>query len=208
MKEQLIKLFGEIWYERLKDYLYTKEFLNIAQQVSLLRKTKTIYPSADKIFRIFKEVPFDDIRIIWLGLDPYPDGSACGHSFCNCEAIRPSKSLKFIHQEIESEYPELTDRFVMPFGGIDKWNLEYLIKQGIFLWNTALTVEKSKPGSHLELWEPFTKRVINELNKSEYLIWILLGNNAQKFEKLINPKHDIVKGVHPSAHNYNPDAGL
>ena len=69
MKEQLIELFGEIWYERLKDYLSTKEFLNIAQQVSLIRKSKTVYPSADRIFRIFKELPFDKVRVVMLAMD-------------------------------------------------------------------------------------------------------------------------------------------
>ena len=203
MKEQLIELFGEIWYERLKDYLSTKEFLNIAQQVSLIRKSKTVYPSADRIFRIFKELPFDKVRVVMLAMDPYHDGSASGRAFDNSEAFHPSPSLKNIHKEIEMEYPELTDRFIMPFGGMDKWDLGYLVQQGVFLYNSALTVEKGKAGSHLKLWEPFTARVIQELNKSTHLAWLLLGRDAQKFKPSLNPKHKIIEAPHPASESYS-----
>ena len=110
MKEQLIKLFGIYWHERLKDYLNTKEFLNIAQTVSARRKVTTVYPSADRIFRIFQEVSFEEVRCVMLSMDPYNDGSASGIAFDNSEAIKPSPSLKNIHKEIEMEYPELTEQ--------------------------------------------------------------------------------------------------
>ena len=203
MKEQLINMFGISWYERLKDYLHTKEFLNIAQQVSLIRKSKIVYPPADRIFRIFKELPFDKVRVVALSMDPYNDGAASGRAFDNSESIRPSPSLKNIHKEIEMEYPELTDRFIMPFGGMDKWDLGYLVQQGVFLYNSALTVEKGKAGSHLKLWEPFTSRVIQELNKSPYLIWLMMGKDAQKFKMFINPKHKLIESPHPAAESYS-----
>jgi len=138
--------------------------------INSLRERKVIvYPSSDKVFKIFKEVPFDKVRVVILSMDPYNDGAATGIAFDNSESIRLSSSLKYIFQEIEQEYPELTDRFEWPLGGLDKGNLSYMIKQGIFLYNTALTVEKKKAGSHMDMWRPFTIKVIEALNKVEWL---------------------------------------
>jgi uracil-DNA glycosylase len=208
MEEKLIRWFGETWVEALGGYLKSPEFLSIGRQITEIRKTAEVFPKGENVFRIFKELPVNQITTILLGLDPFPNSSACGHSFCNCEALKLSPSLKYIIQEINEEYPETIDRFVMPGGGLSTWDLTYLIRQGVFLYNVALTVEKSKPESHLELWKLFTKRVIDELNKQDFLVWLLLGKRAQEFEKDINPKHSIVKAVHPSAQNYNPNTGF
>ena len=206
MKEKLLELFGENWYSRLGEYLLSKEFLKIGITINQLREYKTIYPSSDKIFRIFKEVPYDKISLILLGQDVYHDGSACGHAFCNCESYHISPSLRIIFKEIEQEYPELTDRFEMPLGGLDMGDLSYLVKQGVFLLNTALTVEKSKPGSHMDLWKPFTLKVIETLNKIEWLPWLLLGKKAQELIPLINPKHSLILTDHPAAMIYTTNA--
>lgn len=203
MKEKLTNLFGEEWYSVLSEYLHSKEFLALGYKINELRSTKTIYPSPDKVFRIFKEVPYSKLSLILIALDPYHDGSACGKAFCNCESLKLSPSLKIIHKEIELEYPELTDRFEMPFGGLDKADLSYLVKQGVFLYNTALTVEKSKPDSHTDLWKPFTIKVIETLNKIEWLPWLLLGKKAQEFISLINPNHSVITAPHPAAEVYS-----
>lgn len=194
LKEKLLTLFHEEWYRAMKDYLHSPNFLSIGSKLAQMRKYSTIYPSSDKVFRIFKELPLSNVRVCLIGLDPYnTPNTACGHSFCGCGAHIVPPSLKIIHKQIELEYPELTDRFVMPFGGIDKWDLSYLVKQGVFLWNTALTVEKSKPESHIDLWKPFTVRVIEELNKQSFLIYILLGKKVQEYENIINSKHICIK---------------
>jgi uracil-DNA glycosylase len=208
MKERLINLFGSSWFYQLEPYLLSKEFLKIGQTINQLREHKTIYPSSDKIFRIFKEVPYEKVNLMLLAMDPYPDGSGCGKAFCNCESLKLSPSLKIIFKEIEQEYPELTDRFEMPLGGLDMGDLGYLVKQGVFLLNTALTVEKSKPGSHMDLWKPFTLKVIETLNKIEWIPWLLLGKKAQELLPLINPKHSIICGLHPAAEIYKPGCGF
>ena len=206
MEEKLINWFGPIWREALGDYLKSPEFFSIGRQITEIRKTTEVFPKGENVFRIFKELSIDNVSVVLLGLDPFPNSSACGHSFCNCEALKLSPSLKYIIQEINEEYPETIDRFVMPGGGLSTWDLTYLVKQGVFLYNVALTVEKSKPESHLELWKPFTKRVIEELNKQEFLTYILLGKKAQEYESIINPKHVCIKADHPSYHNYSPNA--
>ena len=208
MKEKLISLFGEFWYSRLGEYLLSKEFLKIGITINQLREHKTIYPSSDKIFRIFKEVSYEKVSLVLISQDPYHDGSACGHAFCNCESYHISPSLRIIFKEIEQEYPELTDRFEMPLGGLDMGDLSYLVKQGVFLLNTALTVEKSKPGSHMDLWKPFTLKVIETLNKIEWLPWLLLGKKAQELIPLINPKHSLLLVPHPASEIYNPGSGF
>lgn len=72
-------------------------------------------------------------------------------------------------------------------------------EQGVLLLNTALTVEQSKPGSHLKLWEPFIKEVLKILNEKENLVWILWGRKAQAYKKYIdNPTHFFIESAHPS----------
>jgi uracil-DNA glycosylase len=94
----------------------------------------------------------------------------------------------------------------MPFGGLDKGDLSYLVKQGVFLYNTALTVQKGNPGSHIELWQEFTSKIIETINKIDFVVWILLGRFAASFESKINSKHICLKADHPSYHNYSKDA--
>jgi len=209
LEEKFIESFGIEWYETMEEYLHSSTFLTIGATIAKIRKGREVFPAPNKVFRIFKEVPLSQVRVVMLGLDPYnTPKTACGHAFCNCEAYKVSPSLKIIHQEIEDEYPELVDRFIMPAGGIDKWDLKYLVRQGVFLWNTALTVERDIPESHLELWRPFTIQVIKELNKIPFLVWLLLGKKAQGYEQLISSKHAIVTAVHPAAEAYRPGAGF
>jgi uracil-DNA glycosylase len=206
MEEKLKQLFGESWYNILKDYLNSDQFLNLGKIINSLREKSIIYPSSDKVFRIFKEVPFDKINVVVLSMDPYNDGAATGVAFDNSESIRLSPSLKYIFQEIEQEYPELTDRFEWPFGGMDKGDLSYMTKQGVFLYNVSLTVIKGKAGSHSELWRSFTIKIVENLNRFKWLPWLLLGKKAQEFIPLINKNHSLILSDHPAFHAYSPDA--
>jgi uracil-DNA glycosylase len=206
MEEKLKSHFGEFWLQVLREYLSTPEFLQIGSKIARSRESNIIYPPSEKVFRIFKELPFEDVKVVMLLQDPYNEGSACGHALCNCESYHQSPSLKIVHQEIENEYPELTDRFTMPFGGMDKWDLTYLVKQGVFLYNCALTVEKGKPGSHMEIWKGFTNKIVETLNKKDFVVWLLLGKFAQEFESKINEKHICLKTDHPVYHVYNKNA--
>lgn len=203
MKESwLIDNFGESWFNKLKDYLLSEEFNELGKSIALERKSKAIYPSSDKVFRCFRETPFNNVKIVILALDPYHDGSADGLAFSNSGKnllnSKMSPSLSIIYDTIE--------RTVYKGLMLDKDpSLERWAKQGVLLLNSALTVEKGIPKSHLVKWKPFTKQVFKALNDyNTGVIYCLWGKDAQEFEKYINPKFNyILKCPHPVSAAYN-----
>src|ERR1051326_4628371 len=103
------------------------------------------YPAKENIFNVFR-MPLEDIKVVILGQDPYPkEGQAIGYAFAVSESTNKPASLRIIEKEIGHE--------------IDK-TLSHWREQGVFLLNTALTVEKGKAGSHLNYWQNFTRQVI------------------------------------------------
>ena len=156
--------------------------------INIYSKTP-VYPDKSKVFRAFEECPYNDLKVVILGEDPYPQkGIATGLAFANENNISTSKSLSKIIEALEIE----ENRF-------DK-SLVSWAKQGILLLNSALTVEENKSGSHILLWRPFIKQLL--LNLQDYnpgLIFVLLGSEAQSFEYLLNPKIcNIIKDKHPA----------
>ena len=134
------------------------------------------------IFRALS-MPVNKVKVILLGQDPYPTpGDAIGLSFVNGTERVPA-SLRIITKEILSSTGK---------GAVDIHSWE---KQGIFLLNTALTVETGKPGSHLNYWEKFTKGVIEYLSNENPAIWILWGKSAQQYKKFI--KQPFLIGNYP-----------
>ncbi|MFW5889290.1 MAG: uracil-DNA glycosylase [bacterium] len=202
------KLFGKEWYEILKDYLYSEEFKNIGLEVSKQYESEKVLPpkGSPLYFKIFKDLQPSKIKVIILGMDPYPqEGIYTGYAFDNANSTKLSPSLRNIFKEIERTYPENKEELIL-----DGWDLKRWVVQGVFLINTALTVIENSPGSHLALWRPFTIEWIKRL--SEYrndLIWLLWGSKAHDFSQYINnPSHYIIKTGHPSPLNRsNPFIG-
>ena len=158
------------------------------------KKTKTIYPSGSKIFNAFNLCDFEEVKVIILGQDPYhgPD-QAHGLSFSVRKNIPFPPSLKNIIKELEND---IGVKFQQNDGNLSKW-----AKQGVFLLNTTLTVEKSKPLSHSKIgWELFTDKVIELLSeKKQNLVFILWGKHAQaKIQLIDNSKHLVISSTHPS----------
>ena len=200
---QLQLLFGKEWSEALSEYISGKDFYQLACKITELRKTKEIYPSRENVFRCFRETSYDKVRVVMVALDPYnnapefPDGLA----FSNSMSKTISPSLRNILKEINDEYPE--NKELITHGKLDPQDLSRWSKQGVLLLNSALTVEKGKAGSHLELWKPFTEEVFKALNRRQDLVWILLGKEAMKFKELIiNQTHSIITAAHPAIHSY------
>ncbi len=155
---------------------------------------KIIYPSKSLIFNAFNLCDFDEVKVIILGQDPYhgPD-QAHGLSFSVRKNIPFPPSLKNIIKELEND---IGVKFQQNDGDLSKW-----AKQGVFLLNTTLTVEKNKPLSHYKIgWEFFTDKVIELLSeKKQNLVFILWGKNAQAKNQIIdNSKHLIISSSHPS----------
>jgi uracil-DNA glycosylase len=151
-----------------------------------------IYPPKEQVFRVF-EMPVSDIKLVFLGQDPYHNpGQAEGLSFSVPEGIKPPPSLQNIFKELQQEFPDRDYKFKT--GNLQKW-----VNQGIFLLNTALTVQLNSPNSHSKMWRDFTDDVIRYIvEHNQTCIFLLLGNNAKQKAHLIGDNLRIVEGVHPS----------
>lgn len=191
------------WNEILGPELEKPYFQNIISTVKTLRTSgKEIYPPKHDIFRAFELTPFDDIKVVILGQDPYHgQGQANGLAFSVNRGISIPPSLANIYKELKKEFPEME---IPDHGDLTSWT-----QQGVLLLNTSLTVEKSNPGCHLDLWKPFTGLVIKEITtrlpKTIFLLW---GKNARKtFEEYAHPDHYktvySLVAAHPSPYSAN-----
>ncbi|MBN1039957.1 uracil-DNA glycosylase [Clostridium botulinum] len=171
-----------------KDY-YLKLRKNLAQEY----KTKTIYPDMYNIFNALHYTAFDDVKVVILGQDPYHGpNQAHGLSFSVNPGVRTPPSLLNIYKELKDDI----GCYIPNNGYLKKW-----ADQGVLLLNTVLTVRAGEANSHKNIgWQIFTDNIIKVLNTREKpIVFILWGNNAIRKEELItNPKHHIIKSVHPS----------
>ena len=180
------------WEEIFNNYPKIDELNNMIKEVDEQRLTKTIYPPKEQVFRVF-DLPLKDIKVVILGQDPYhnPD-QACGLSFSVNDGVPLPKSLINIYKELHD------DLGIKP---AKTGNLESWFKQGVFLLNAVLTVEKNSPASHSKMgWENFTDYIIENISeKNENVVFVLWGAYARSKNKLIDPsKHKIIESAHPS----------
>jgi uracil-DNA glycosylase len=188
------------WKEKLKDEFALPYFSNI---VNTLKEEKTagvkIYPAGSQIFNAFSCTPFDKVKVVILGQDPYHGpGQAHGLSFSVPKGVPPPPSLVNIFKEIHEEFGT-----PVPKHG----NLEHWAEQGVLLVNAALTVQAGKPMSHAKIgWHRFTDAVISAVSKEQKnVVFMMWGKFAQTKIPLINAqKHLVLTSAHPSplsAHN-------
>lgn len=180
------------WNEVFKNYQKIDELNNMIKKINEQRLTTTIYPPKEQVFRVF-DLALEDIKVVILGQDPYhnPD-QACGLSFSVNDGVPLPKSLINIYKELYN------DLGIKP---ANTGNLEPWFKQGVFLLNAVLTVEKNSPASHSKIgWEDFTDYIIETISeKNENVVFVLWGNYARGKKKLIDPsKHKIIESAHPS----------
>ncbi len=199
-------LFEQGWAEQLVAQYSPDKFSLLGKKIAYLRNSKTIFPNKENVFRAFKEAPFEKVRVVMIGQDPYHDGSADGLAFsASLNSLKCPPSLRLILSEIKRSFP--SEVAEIHSGKLDPWDLSRWAKQGVFLTNTTYTVEKGKPGSHTIYWKPFFKAVVKALNTKADLVWLLLGAEARSFKPLIsNPTHALIEEVHPAADLYSPEA--
>ena len=180
-KESLLKEFQSAYFTELKKFLVEE------------KQKFVIYPPGKYIFSAFNHTPFDKVKVVVIGQDPYHGaGQANGLCFSVSPGIRQPPSLQNIFKEIQNDLGS-----PIPKSG----NLEPWADQGVLLLNATLTVRANQAGSHQNKgWEQFTDAVIKELSaKKEGLIFILWGRYAQAKEIIIDTsKHHILKAAHPS----------
>lgn len=184
----------ESWKTVLKDEFQKPYFQSLATFLRNAKtNNKTIYPPGSLIFNAFNTTPFDKVKVVILGQDPYHNpGEAMGLSFSVPKGVRIPPSLRNIYKEINTDL----GLPIPNHGDLSKW-----AQQGVFLLNAMLTVEKNKAGAHKKIgWQDFTDAVIHKLSEQrEGLVFMLWGGFAKKKATLINgSKHKILMAAHPS----------
>lgn len=181
------------WKEKLQDEFTKPYFVQLISFVKEAYQTKTIYPPGKKIFNAFEHCPFNEVKVVIIGQDPYHGaGQANGLAFSVADGVRIPPSLQNIFKEVKEDLGK-----TMPKSG----NLERWAEQGVLLLNATLTVEDGKAGSHQNKgWETFTDEVIKKISDEKAgIVFMLWGAYAQKKGSMINEdKHYVLKAPHPS----------
>lgn len=182
------------WKGVLKDEFLSPYFLEIKKKLlSEIKNKKIIYPPLKFIFNAFNLTPFDEVKVVILGQDPYHGlNQAMGLSFSVPKGVKIPPSLRNIFKELNLEFG-----YNLPQNG----DLTPWAKQGVLLLNASLSVEANMPNSHSNIgWLKFSDAVIKILSeKKENLVFMLWGNFARSKASLIDPKkHLILQAPHPS----------
>lgn len=180
------------WTEVLAPIKNTEYFTKLWQTVKQEYATHVCFPPKDKIFRALELTPFDEVKVVIIGQDPYHgDFQANGLCFSVSDQVTAPPSLKNIYKELKDDLGIQRNS-----NELDSW-----AQQGVLLLNATLTVKAHSPNSHKDLgWEKFTDFIIKEISeKKENVVFVLWGAFAQKKEALIDSsKHFILKSAHPS----------
>lgn len=181
-KAALAPEFGKPYFRELAAFLHAE-----------IRNGKKVYPPGPQIFRAFDLTPFEQVKVVILGQDPYHGaGQAHGLSFSVPEGVRIPPSLVNIYRELESD---------LGIPSRQSGNLEHWARQGVFLLNAILTVRAGEPASHSGIgWQTFTDAVIRTLSEQrEGLVFLLWGNYARQKKALIDTaRHTVLEAAHPS----------
>ena len=183
-KKALDQEFKKEYWEKLADF--------VREQY----QTTTVYPHAKNVFNAFDLAPFDDVKVVIVGQDPYHGpGQANGLSFAVNDGVKLPPSLQNIYQEIRNDL-QITPS---SSGDLSRW-----AKQGVLMLNSVLTVAARQPASHAgKGWEQFTDAVIQTLNeKKKNVVYLLWGKYAQRKGEVINREHNLVlTSGHPSPYS-------
>lgn len=185
------------WNSILQKEFGQSYFKKLSKKLAQEAKQYTIYPPKDQIFNAFKLCPWDKVKVVIIGQNPYCNpGQAMGLSFSVPEGISIPPSLQNIFKELKS------DLGIEP---VKSGNLEKWAGQGVLLLNTALTVRKGEPSSHLDInWFEFTNNIIRLINEEKKnIVFLLWGRWAQeRAEHITNTSHLVLKAAHPSPYSY------
>lgn len=173
--------FGKPYFHKLRDFLSEE------------RQKYQVFPPEDEVFNALRQTPYDEVKVVILGQDPYHDeGQAHGLAFSVRPGVRPPPSLVNIFKELQHD---LGCR-VPNNGCLIPW-----AREGVLLLNAVLTVRAHQPNSHKgKGWEKFTDAVLKGVNdKESTVVFVLWGGNAQRKIKLVDPdRHVVIQSAHPS----------
>ena len=197
MTEDRIRLEPS-WKARVGDYLQREDMRALAGFLrERKRKGARIFPPGPQIFAALEATPFDKVKVVILGQDPYHGfGQAHGLCFSVQHGTAVPPSLENIYKELQRDLGVMP-----PFRRPRHGCLQHWAEQGVLLLNAVLTVEEGQAGAHAgKGWEGFTDRIVDELNRGrEHLVFMLWGSYAQKKGAMIDPRrHRVLKAPHPS----------
>jgi uracil-DNA glycosylase len=205
LKEIQQKLYDRLkptgWADKLKGFILSDDFYKILTVLLIeAQDGKRFTPLIKQLFRAFEECPFDSLKVVILGQDPYPykdvaDGIA--FSCSNDKVIQPS--LRYMFKEIETTvYPGVT---YTRDPDLTRW-----ANQGVLLINTAFTTTINQIGSHYILWQPFLAYLFDTLNfGSPGLVYVFMGKKAQEWSHSIPENNHRINTMHPAAAAHNKD---
>jgi len=186
------------WEQLIKEEQTKTYFKDLSNFLLEERQNYTIYPPENEVFNALKHCPYEHVKVVIIGQDPYHGlGQANGLAFSVNDGVNFPPSLRNIFKEVFEDIGE-----PIPISG----NLERWAKQGVLLLNDVLTVREKSPGSHQKKgWELFTDQVIKTLSEErEGIVFMLWGNYAHKKGKNINhTKHLVLQSGHPSPMSAN-----
>lgn len=183
-KKELADEFEKAYFKSLTDFVKSEYAAH----------PNSTFPKGNEIFKAFDACPFDQVKVVILGQDPYPTR---GHAHGLCFSVEPDvrplpKSLNNIYKELE------TDLGIAPR---ENGDLRHWAEQGVFMLNSVLTVREGQPNSHAKKgWEKFTDAVIEKLaENSQGIVYILWGSKAQEKGRVVNAaSNKIITSPHPS----------
>ena len=188
------------WFNLLSPLIDDSRFGTILQT---LHKEKGKYePGFNKIFRAFEVTPFDRLKVVIVGQDPYPQkGVATGIAFANEPGLSWSPSLNIIADELQESIPEFNEWLF-----IDNIDLLHWCRQGVLLLNSAFTVATGVPGSHADMWRFFTSDLIKALSLlPRPIVFVFMGKVAEDFAQYVEPSrlNAVLLCPHPAADTYD-----
>jgi len=189
---KLEQLLNESWRNELQDFFQLNTWEWTCKKVEQSYAQPFCFPPMEQIFQAFHETPFEKVRVVIIGQDPYHgEGEANGLAFSVNQGVKIPPSLRNIFKELKSDL------------GLDRTqsDLTDWAKQGVLLLNTTLTVAKDSPLSHADFgWEKFTDYVIQRVAlKKSPVVFILWGRHAQRKKLLIPQRHHLIlESAHPS----------
>jgi uracil-DNA glycosylase len=185
--------FGNDWGNILEHEMEQEYFQELMVRLETEYEQHTVYPKKADLFRALKLTPYEEVKVVILGQDPYHGpNQAHGLSFSVLPGVTPPPSLKNIFKELQQDL----DCTPPNHGCLEHW-----ARQGVLLLNTVLTVREGQPNSHRKLgWQRFTDKIIDSLNaRQRPMVFILWGRNAQEKGSFIDgSRHLIIQSAHPS----------
>lgn len=188
------------WHNVLKGFLVSEDFKNILVTLNdMVNDDQRFTPPLKQVFRAFQECPYDQLRVVVVGQDPYPQlGVADGIAFSCGNTKKPEASLRYILKAVNSTvYDDKQDVKLMD-PDLTRW-----ANQGVLMLNTALTTEVGKIGKHFDIWQPFISYLIDMLSKQEQpLVWVFMGKQAQNLADMVDDHHTVLTCSHPASAAY------